>query len=279
MRIVLALVAVVLAAIIYGAVRWKVGTRELRARLEASRVPIRPQVVDFGELERLPAPVQRYFRAVLNEGQPMVGGVRLRHRGTFNLGEATDRWRPFKSDQKVVTRHPGFDWDGRVAMLPGVSVRVHDAYVAGEGILHASLLGLFSLVNLHGTGDVAEGELMRFVAEAAWYPTALLPSQGVRWEPVDERSAYGTFADGAIRLTMLFAFTEEGLIETVRAEARGRSVGGQIVPTPWHGRFWSYEERGGMRVPLEGEVAWLLPEGPKPYWRGRITELVYEPAR
>jgi len=141
MRIVLALVTGVLAAIVYGAVRWKVGTRELRARLEASRVPIGPRVVDFGELERLPAPVQRYFRAVLNEGQP------------------------------------------------------------------------------------------------------------------------------------------EGLIETVRAEARGRTVGGQIVPTPWHGRFWSYEERDGMRVPLEGEVAWLLPEGPKPYWRGRITELVYEPAR
>jgi hypothetical protein len=279
MRIVLALVAVVLAAIVYGAVRWRAGTRELRARLEASRVPIGPRVVDFGELERLPAPVQRYFRAVLNEGQPMVAGVRLRHRGTFNQGEASDRWRPFRSDQKVVTRRPGFDWDGRVAMVPGVSVRVHDAYVAGEGILHASLLGLFSLVNLRGIGDVAEGELMRFFAEAAWYPTALLPSQGVHWEPVDDRSAYGTLADGAIRLTMRFAFTQEGLIETVRAEARGRTVGCQIVPTPWHGRFWSYEVRAGMRVPLEGEAAWLLPEGPKPYWRGRITELVYEPAR
>jgi hypothetical protein len=31
-----------------------------------------------------------------------------------------------------------------------------------------------------------------------------------------------------------------------------------------------------MRVPLDGEVAWLLPEGPKPYWRGRIAEIDYE---
>lgn len=31
-----------------------------------------------------------------------------------------------------------------------------------------------------------------------------------------------------------------------------------------------------MRVPLDGEVAWLLPEGAKPYWRGRITKLRYE---
>ena len=34
-----------------------------------------------------------------------------------------------------------------------------------------------------------------------------------------------------------------------------------------------------MTVPLDGEVSWLLPEGPKPYWRGRITRLDYELAR
>src|SRR3712207_2807925 len=78
---------------------------------------------------------------------------------------------------------------------------------------------------------------------------------------------------------MLFTFNERGLIDTVRAEERGRTVGGRVVPTPWQGRFWNYEERGGMRVPLDGEVAWLLPEGAKPYWRGHITEVVYEFAR
>jgi hypothetical protein len=28
-----------------------------------------------------------------------------------------------------------------------------------------------------------------------------------------------------------------------------------------------------MRVPMRGEVAWLLPEGDKPYWRGTVTAL------
>ncbi|HEX7045880.1 MAG TPA: DUF6544 family protein, partial [Burkholderiales bacterium] len=129
---------------------------------------------------------------------------------------------------------------------------------------------------VRGTGVLAEGELMRFLAEAAWYPTALLPSQGVRWEAAGERSAYATLEDGAVEVRMLFAFDDQGLIESVRAEARGRMVGDEMVPTPWQGRFWSYAERGGMRIPLEGEVAWLLPEGPKPYWRGRITAIEYE---
>ena len=209
----------------------------------------------------------------------MVAGVRVRHEGTFNMGETKDQWKPFTSDQKVVAQRPGFDWNGRVAMMPGLPVRVHDAYVAGEGTLHASLLGLFSVVDMRGTSDVAEGELMRFFAEAAWYPTALLPSQGVRWEAKDDHSAYATLEEGDISITMLVTFNEEDLIDTVRAQARGRAVGGEVLPTPWQGRFWNYRERGGMQVPLDGEVAWLLPEGENPYWRGHITEISYQFAR
>lgn len=275
----LIVVTAVAATVVYGALSWSHGTRQLRARIENACVPIAPQVVEFRELEGLPAPVQRYFRTVLKEGRPMVTGVRVRHEGTFNMGETTDRWRPFTSDQRLITRRPGFDWDARVKMMPGLTVRVHDAYVEGEGILYAAFLGLIPLVDLRGAGDVAEGELMRFFAEAAWYPTALLPNQGVRWEALDAWSARATLTDGSIALAMIFTFDDSGTIETVRAEARGRTVGKQVIPTPWQGRFWNYQERGGMRVPLEGEVAWLLPEGAKPYWRGRITWIEYEFAR
>uniref|UniRef100_A0A831U1W7 Uncharacterized protein n=1 Tax=Geobacter metallireducens TaxID=28232 RepID=A0A831U1W7_GEOME len=275
----LLIVAAMAAAAVYGALGWADGTRQLRVRLENARMPITPEVVNFRELEGLPEPVQQYFRTVLKEGQPMVTGVRLRHQGTFNMGETTDQWRPFTSDQRVITRRPGFDWDGRVKMMPGLTVRVHDAYVAGEGILYAALHGLIPLVDLKGAGDVAEGELMRFFAEAAWYPTALLPSQGVRWEGLDARSARATLTDGAVTLTMLFSFNDSGVIETVRAEARGRTVGKNVIPTPWQGRFWNYTERGGMQVPLEGEVAWLLTEGAKPYWRGCITAIEHEFAK
>ncbi len=96
--------------------------------------------------------------------------------------------------------------------MPGLPVRVHDAYVAGEGILHASLLGLFPVVDMRGTSDVAEGELMRFFAEAAWYPTALLPSQGVRWEAVDDNSAYATLTEGDISVSALLLVVLIGFV-------------------------------------------------------------------
>jgi hypothetical protein len=74
---------------------------------------------------------------------------------------------------------------------------------------------------------------MRFFAEAAWYPAALLPSQGVRWEAVDDRSANATIVDGSLTMTLLFRFNDAGLIESVRAEARRAAVGSEVVMMPW----------------------------------------------
>lgn len=274
--IALALVLLLAAVRFYGRSRWDAGTRRLRERIEAARVPIQPGTFQVGELADLPAPVQRYFRAALTEGQPMVAAVRIEHAGTFNRSATAEQWKPFTSNQRVVTRRPGFDWDARIAMMPGLPVHVHDAYVAGEGVLHAAVLGLVTVADLKGPGEVARGELMRFFAESAWYPTALLPSQGVSWEAVDDRSARATLKDGGLALTLLFRFDGDGLIDTVRAESRGRMAGGKVVPTPWEGRFWDYAVHDGMRVPREGEVSWMLPEGAKPYWRGRITRISYE---
>jgi hypothetical protein len=272
----LLLALLVTAASLYGAQRWRSLTAELNARLEASRRETSATRYDARELDGLPAPVQRYFRAVLTDGAPIVATAAVTHAGTFNMGETKDQWKPFTSEQRVVTHARGFVWNGRIAMLPGVPVLVHDAYVAGEGLLRPAIFGLITLVNLQGKGEIARGELMRFFAEAAWYPTALLPSQGVRWEAINDTSARATLTDGPISMTMTFTFGADGLITSVLAESRGRTVAGKVIPTPWEGRWSNYQRQGGMLVPMTGEVAWLLPEGAKPYWRGTITALDYE---
>jgi hypothetical protein len=274
--VVLGLAAIVTVALIYGSRRWESATKKMRAKMEAARLPVGRKTFSPDELIGLPAPVQKYFRATLRDGQSIVSGVHVELSGTINMSATGEKWKKFTSTQRVIAQRPGFDWEGRIEMMPGVTARVHDAYVAGEGVLHATLFGLVSLANLRGTPEIAQGELMRFLAEAAWYPTALLPSQGVQWKAIDDFSANATLKDGETTLTLLFRFDENGLIESVRAEARGRTVAGTAIPTPWKVRWNNYELRDGMCIPTEGEVAWLLPEGPKPYFRGRITNLRYE---
>ncbi|WP_445244598.1 DUF6920 family protein, partial [Microcoleus sp. OTE_8_concoct_300] len=163
--------------------------------------------------------------------------------------------------------------DARIQMAPGVSAFVHDAYALGVGSLHASLLGLFTVADVRGTPAAAQGELLRFFAEMPWYPTALLPSQGVRWEAIDDTSARATFTDAPTTVSLLFRFNAQGTIETMRAEARYRD---KLTAMPWSGRFGEYSVRNGMLIPLEGEVGWEYPEGTRLYFKGRTTEISYE---
>lgn len=273
---VVTLSAVVKGTLVYGGFRWDAGTKDLRAKLLAARLPASATTYDAREVESLPPPVRRYFHAVLQDGQPIVTAARFWHEGQFNMSDTRANWRQFTSSQIAFTRPIGFDWDGRIAIAPGLSVFVHDAYLAGGGVLHAELQGLVTVADIRGTPEVAHGELMRFLAESAWYPTALLPSQGVRWEPIDNMSARATLADGATIVSLDFRFDTEGLVSSVRSAARHRTVNGVLVATPWQGRFWDYEIRNGMRIPLQGEVAWELPDGLWPYWRGRISEITYD---
>lgn len=270
---VLALAGAALALHFVGERRWQSATQELRLQLEASRQSLPITRLPQGELGALPPPVQRYLRAALPASAPMVATVELRHEGRFDIREEGQRWLPFASRQHVQTRRPGFVWDARMPVAPGLAVHVHDAYIGGEGLLHPSVAGLVSLAEQRSGGDFARDELMRFLAESPWYPTALLPGQGVRWQAIDEGSARATLVDGPHEVSLVFVFGADGMVESVRADARGRSLRGQLVPTPWEGRWQAYETRCGMRVPTRGEVAWLLPEGRKPYWRGQLVEM------
>ncbi|MFB9245791.1 hypothetical protein IV454_17795 [Massilia antarctica] len=269
------LAACATAVLAYGHYRWNEAMRHLRDALTAQAVPIIPARVDFASLAGLPAPVQRYLRLVLVDGAPVVAGVRIRQIGSMKLSQAASRWTSLTADQQVVTQRAGFGWNARIAMLPGVHVLVRDSYVAGEGALRAAVFGLFTVAELGGTVDMAQGELMRFLAEAVWYPTALLPGHGVSWTAIDAQHARATLIDGAHTVSLVFRFDQHGLVEGIRADARGRAIDGKTVPTSWSGRFWGYRTVGTMLVPRNGEVAWELPEGLQPYWRGEVQRVVY----
>ncbi|MGQ4650609.1 DUF6920 family protein [Lyngbya aestuarii] len=257
----------------YGSYRWQLDTAELRAKLKSGQQIMKLNIYDPKEIEGLPAPVQRFFQTVLKDGQPIVAAVKLSQQGQFNLNELEDKWNPFTATQLVITQPLGFDWDARIQMAAGLNAFVHDTYLLGEGNLHASLLGLFTLANMPNTPELNQGELLRFFAEALWYPTALLPSQGVRWEAIDDNSARANLTDGATTVSGVFQFNADGTISTFRAEVRYRD---KLTAMPWGGSFRDYTVRDGMLIPLEGEVGWEYPEGIRLYFKGKITEISYE---
>lgn len=267
--------AVVLAAL-YGGRRFDAETERLTTRLAELKEKPERTVRLASELELVPPPVARFFRFALRDEQPFVLAARLTQAGEFRMSESPDSWKPFSARQVFRVTPPGFVWDARIRMAPGLTVRVRDSYRDGRGSMNAAVLGLVPVAKVSGTSDIAVAALQRYLAEAVWFPTALLPSQGVAWSPIDASTALAALTDGALSASLEFRFGDEGEIAGVFTEARNREVEGRFVPTPWEGVFRDYETRSGMRVPGHGEVAWIVESERRPYWRGRILDAVYD---
>ncbi len=257
-----------------GAGQWNAETAQMVEKLKQEAISNGAKTVSLADFENLPAPVARYFRFALKHGQPIVKTARIRHAGEFNLN---DKWIPFESEQYFNRNPPAFVWDAKMQMNPLMTVRVRDGYEGGQGSMTAKIFGTFTVMNADNNNEkLAQGALLRFLAESAWLPTALLPRENLRWEPIDENRSRAVLTDFGIMVSLEFTFGERGEITGIFSPGRFYEINGEYEPFPWAGRFWNYEQRSGMMVPIEGEVEWHLPKGKKPYWRGRIVEAEYE---
>ncbi len=270
------------AAVAIGNARWNRETARTVARLTEREGEEHPGSFSLDRLAGLPAPVARYFELALAPGAPIITRAQVQHAGEF--ASRPGRWAPFTSVQSFTTRPPGFVWEASIRLapkLPAPTVRVRDSYLDGEGAMHGAAAGLVTVVDQRGTSEMASSSLARFLAEIVWLPTALLPGDagaGVAWSPIDDRTARATLTDRGNTATVDFHFDARGAIVAASGE-RFRDVSGTPVLTKWEGHFRDYTRVHGMLVPMAGDVAWLTPEGPLPYWRARITRIEYWPRR
>lgn len=271
----MALSLMIVASLLYGSFAWKSNTKKLHKQLLDAQTTSKTRHYQKRELEGLPEVVQNYFHKVLKEGQPIISHVKLSQKGFFRMSASEDSWKNFKADQLFITHPVAFDWDARIKLAPGINAYVHDTYFQGAGSLTASLFGLITVAEAKGTPEIAQGELLRYLAEAVWFPTALLPSQGVKWEAIDKSSARATLTDEKTTVSLDFHFSKEGLVSRVWTDSRYRDVDGVQVSTPWQGRFADYVQKNNMLIPSKAEVEWILPEGAMLYWRGEITDVTH----
>ena len=220
---------------------------------------------DPAQLVGLPAPVQRYFRHVLTPGQPYLRTVRLKHDGDFKTDLEKD-WMPITGEEYFLADKPGYIWIGTTTWFTA-----RDQYVAGHGSLTVRLLGTLPIQ--HGSGPAFDqGEILRWLAETAWFPTSLLPGGPAVWSPVDDHSATLTLTDHGLTVSCLMSFNEND--ELVRCEAQRQSD--ETHAQTWVCRLFDYRERQGVLVPTQGGAAWVIGGEEKPYARFILRDIEFD---
>jgi hypothetical protein len=258
-------VALPLAGIVIGRALAAHRLRRDVTQLFAQSTDVSSQVYRETQLVGLPAPVQRYFRHVLRDGQPYLRGLRLHYGGQFKTNLKKD-WIAISGEQYITANPPGFIWQGTTRWF-----MARDEFVAGHGGLTVRLLGALPVV--HGQGPhFDQGELLRWLFESTWLPTALLPSEHIAWTAIDDHSARLTLVCQGLRVSCLARFNEQDEL----AECEARRYMDETTLMPWIGRFAQYRRWHGVLVPTRGEANWVVGGQRQPYARFIVQKLEYD---
>ena len=272
LRIILICIAIIIfilvAILATGHTMFKRQVQKEIVQLFADSEDISHKVFTYNQIQSLPEPVQRYFKYALRDGQNCISYARLKHTGTFRTGP-DQKWMPISGQEYFTTQKPGFVWFARVRPFPLLWITARDTYYQGKGNVLIKLYSTITLGNAKSK-EVNQGTLLRFLAEAVWYPTALLPGEKLQWEAVDSRSAKILFSDSGIDVSAIVHFNETGEIIRLTAD-RYRDT----TLEKWTGYYRDYREIDGVKVPAEVEVVWNLDSGDFSYARFKLTEIEF----
>jgi hypothetical protein len=273
----LAIVVTLIGTVVWwGKISWKQYIDEKYRVIENTSSQSVGYVDLQSETVEVPEIVKKYFYLVLTNGSPIIKRALVMQSGGFRAKPEIEEWSNMEAQQLFSTRPRAFIWNARITMIPGVSIDVGDSYVNGTGEMRGKLLSVFPLIDARSSTELNQGALQRYLAESVWFPTALLPSQGVKWKAMDASHALASISDSGITVSLQFEFNHNGEIVSVYTPNRYREISGKYVPTPWGGKLSHYTKINDYMIPQHGEVSWYLDDQVYTYWRAILTKVIYE---
>lgn len=220
--------------------------------------------------QRLPAAV---YDLALRLGADAALGratVTLRQTGRMKRKLGTTSWMSFNAMQTISTQACAFDWRAKAGPF-GLFV-AQDALIDGQGRFDVMAFGIIPIVRAENSVALMRGELMRYLAELAWAPDAILLNATLRWRVDGPERLTVSAGTGEGEVEVNLSLDSHGHIAGSFAPDRPRSAKEPFLPTPWRGRFSDYRHQGGMWIPFAGEVAWEIDGIDETYWHGRIEQ-------
>jgi hypothetical protein len=221
-----------------------------------------------GRLAGLPQPVQRYFRYCLKEGQKYISYARLKHAGSLRPNPSID-WMPVSAEEYFTIEKPGYVWYAELKPFKYVWLAARDTYLQGRGNVLAKLYSGVTLSNSKGN-QTDQGAMIRWLSEAVWFPTALLPSENIQWEEIDNNSAKAFFTDRGRTVVGIFHFNERGEITSFTAD---RFMDKSLEK--FEERYYDYKEFRWIKVPTQINATWHLKTGNYTYAGFDVEEIEY----
>ena len=227
-------------------------------------------IFDPSMVAELPDPARRYFLLTIAPGTPLLTATEIWMDGELGLGNQDDpKYRPMQAHQILAPPH-GLVWQLKAGLISG-----SDGIAAGNSWTRFWLLNLIPLVRVSGP-DHLRSAIGRVVAEGAfWTPASLLPGNGVRWEPVSEKTARAIVTRGKHTQYVDITILPDGRPLRVVIKRWSNANEDRVYRLQsFGGELSDFRRLGGYRLPFQVEGGNLI-DTPDyfPFFKARVTRI------
>ncbi len=269
------LFALVAGLAVFFAVLYFLPDGKVRSALNSMKSTARqtiPRTPDPDQYNQLPYPVKTWLDQAAPPAAEEIIIARILLAGSFR--PEGNRWLPLKAEQYFLGRPPAFVWQARIWLMPLIWLQGRDIFHNQVGSFQGSLMSLAPLVG--GVGpETNQASLQRWISEAVWLPTALWPSEQVKWIGLSPKQAKVVVSYGELKAEGEFFFGDDGLPQSFTCQNRYRNLPTGMKQQPWRVKYSGYQSHKGYVIPTRGEVAWV-PKGKEyPYGRFKLEGAWY----
>ncbi|NNJ32856.1 DUF6544 family protein [Lacrimispora defluvii] len=216
------------------------------------------EVFTQADIERLPAPVQRYFEYCGYLGTPKMAYMRA---SLTNVDFVMSETKTIRIDYKQMNlvRKPE-----RFALissyLSGVPFEGLDSYENGRGGMKGTLAKVIPLFDQRGE-EMDRACLVTWLAECLMVPNAALQNF-VCWESMDDKQAKATITWEGVSASGIFTFSEAGELLAFRTSNRTAiDMSGKETKADWSAYFREYHIVNGLLQPKVIQSVWHYEAG------------------
>ena len=229
-------------------------------------------IVSEQMISDLPKIVQKWLLNSGTIGKEAVYKVYLEQDLQMLMNLDQKEWRNAKAEQYFTTDPPAFNWSVNLKMNPLVDLVGRDKFENGQGEMTIKIFSLFSVVNAKHNEKVNQATLQRYLAEIVWFPSTSLSSY-ITWQAIDDYAAKATMEFNGTKGSGAFHFDKNGNFE--KFVAMRYKDASDPEPTEWTVTATKTEQRHGIKIPIECEVAWKLEDRNWVWLKLKITDINY----
>jgi len=236
---------------------------------------IRVMTYSVKDIEGLPEPVQRYFRYALKDGQEYIRFASMKAVGKFRR-PLQKQWTKMTTRQYFITKPLGMIFDAVMKQNAIMWFDIRDKYYREKGGMFVNMLSGFNVLNESDVEELNNTTFLRCIGEAVMFPTSLLPSEYIKWEPINKDSAKAVVTDGNNKGIYKFYFNDAGEIVRYESDDRYERIDGKFQKAGSVAVRSHYKEIDGIKVPTKFLITRILPDGThEGFWKGEVTDIQF----